>query len=355
MKTGASGGLSRLQAWWDGNDHTRLEQSAPQVFALLAWMFGGQDGERPSIERPATDAADPAAGATPPAEASTDTGGGPQPGTTAGSVEGHGYTSFLAPGAELRLIFEGAERNVLLPADWASHELAKFAQSAADLGPNWIEAKALGASGVSIASIRFAAGASHDLATHDTDVGPGMTTIVDASALAAADGLSFDGSAELDGAFHMRGGAGGDMLSGGAGDDTLRGGLGGDVLAGGAGADTFVYEAAAESSGLAFDMLADFDPAADRIVLPVEVSAFADAVTEGALSAAAFNQGLAAAAAALGAGEALLFTPDAGDLAGNVFLIVDANGKAGYQAGEDYVFALAGTAPLEPLTLDIFG
>ena len=353
MKTGASSGLSRLQGWWDSRDHSHLEQAAPQVFALLAWLFGGREGERPSFERAATEAAgNPEAAATPPASADNTTD--PQPGGTVGSVEGHGYTSFLAPGASLRLVFEGAERSVLLPGDWASLELGKAAEAATDLGPNWIEAKALGAYGVSVAWIDFAAGSSYDLATHDTDVGAGMTSIVDASALGAAEGLAFDGSAELDGAFAMSGGDGADALSGGAGDDLLRGGLGGDVLAGGAGADLFVYEAAAESSGLGFDLIADFDPAADRLSLPVEVTAFADAVTEGALSAAAFNQGLAAAAAGLGAGQALLFTPDAGDLAGKAFLIVDANGKAGYQAGEDFVFNLAGPAPLDALTIDMF-
>ena len=59
--------------------------------------------------------------------------------------------------------------------------------------------------------------------------------------------------------------------------------------------------------------------------------------------------------AGLGAGQAVWFAPDAGDLAGTIFLVVDANGIAGYQAGEDYVFAVAG-APLADLTghTDIF-
>jgi hypothetical protein len=32
-------------------------------------------------------------------------------------------------------------------------------------------------------------------------------------------------------------------------------------------------------------------------------------------------------------------------MAGRLFLIVDQNGTAGYQAGEDFVIELAGTAP----------
>jgi hypothetical protein len=35
------------------------------------------------------------------------------------------------------------------------------------------------------------------------------------------------------------------------------------------------------------------------------------------------------------------FKPSSGDLAGRVFLIVDANAAAGYQAGEDYVMEMA--------------
>jgi len=47
----------------------------------------------------------------------------------------------------------------------------------------------------------------------------------------------------------------------------------------------------------------------------------------------------------LGASQAAWFAPDSGDLAGQIFLIVDANGIAGYQEGGDYVFAVNG-APL---------
>ena len=56
-----------------------------------------------------------------------------------------------------------------------------------------------------------------------------------------------------------------------------------------------------------------------------------------------------AALGGLGAGQAVWFAPDAGDLAGTIFLVVDGNGVAGYQAGEDYVFAIGG-APLADLT-----
>ncbi len=42
----------------------------------------------------------------------------------------------------------------------------------------------------------------------------------------------------------------------------------------------------------------------------------------------------------LAAGHAVLFTPTSGDDAGHTFLIVDVNGDAGYQGGEDFVIDL---------------
>jgi RTX calcium-binding nonapeptide repeat (4 copies) len=67
----------------------------------------------------------------------------------------------------------------------------------------------------------------------------------------------------------LYGGAGKDVLNGGPGDDRLKGDAGDDVLQGGAGADSFVF-AAYSTSGSGFaghDVIDDFDPAEDRIVL----------------------------------------------------------------------------------------
>jgi Ca2+-binding RTX toxin-like protein len=133
------------------------------------------------------------------------------------------------------------------------------------------------------------------------------------------------------------------MFIGGAGDDRIDGLGGADILAGGGGSDTFIYFDAANSSGAGYDVLADFDPAADKIDLEVSVTGFDSAIQSGTLSAGSFNADLGAALTGLGAGHAVFYAPDAGDLSGQLFLIVDANGIAGYQGGEDYVFALAGT------------
>jgi hypothetical protein len=53
-------------------------------------------------------------------------------------------------------------------------------------------------------------------------------------------------------------------------------------------------------------------------------------------------------------GHAVLFTPDGGTLAGHTFLVVDVNGMAGYQAGEDYVFQLESASNLASLSTSNF-
>jgi hypothetical protein len=180
----------------------------------------------------------------------------------------------------------------------------------------------------------------------DFQIGGSVT--IDGRPLGAGNHVMFDGSAETDGSFSFQGSGGNDLFLGGAGADTIRGLGGADVLGGGAGADIFAYTGASESTGVGHDLLADFDPAADRIDLPGSVSGFAAAVTSGSLSDATFNVDLTAALGGLGAGQAAWFAPDAGDLAGQIFLVVDGNGIAGYQVGEDYVFGIAGS-PLPDL------
>ncbi len=81
-----------------------------------------------------------------------------------------------------------------------------------------------------VETLQLDAGHDYILTTDDGNVASGATLTVDGSALGAGDSLEFAGSAETDGAF---------VLKGGAGDDVLTGGAGNDVLSGGAGADTF--------------------------------------------------------------------------------------------------------------------
>jgi hypothetical protein len=190
-------------------------------------------------------------------------------------------------------------------------------------------------------------GQSYNLTSGDEHIGRGASLTINALPLGPGDSLTFDGSAETDGRFFFYGGAGDDSFIGGGGADRLYGLGGADALCGGGGADVFAYTGAGESSGAGHDRLLDFDPASDRIDLPNAVTGFDAAVTQGALSDASFDADLTAALSGLGAGHAVLFTPDGGDQAGVLFLVVDGNGQAGYQAGADFVFELPNTPAAE--------
>jgi Ca2+-binding RTX toxin-like protein len=107
---------------------------------------------------------------------------------------------------------------------------------------------------------------SYSLTTHDANVAAGQELMVFAASLGSNETLNFNGSAESDGRFNIRGGKGADTLTGGAGADTLYGNLGADALRGGAGADVFEYAAAAESTASAADVIYDF-ARGDRINL----------------------------------------------------------------------------------------
>jgi Ca2+-binding RTX toxin-like protein len=128
------------------------------------------------------------------------------------------------------------------------------------------------------------------------------------------------------------------IIQGSAGADRIAALDGADILSGGAGNDRFIYAHASDSTGVNYDTISGFDAAADRLEFFTEVTGV-DAQIKGALSSQSFEADLAAAAngASLAAHHAALFAPNMGALAGQVFLIVDANGVAGYQGGEDAV------------------
>jgi Ca2+-binding RTX toxin-like protein len=89
--------------------------------------------------------------------------------------------------------------------------------------------------------INVTAGNSYRLTLADATVAAGAQLIVDGTTLASGQTLTLIGTAETDGTFDLRGGAGNDDLRGGAGNDILSGGAGADVLAGGGGNDTATY------------------------------------------------------------------------------------------------------------------
>jgi Ca2+-binding RTX toxin-like protein len=179
----------------------------------------------------------------------------------------------------------------------------------------------------------------------EANIASGVRAIVDAGQLHASETLTFDGSAETDGSFRIFGGKGADSLTGSQGADIILGGLGKDRLDGQGGADVFAYRGAADSTSTGFDTIQGFVFGSDSIDLAGTHDAY-EVKTGGPLREASFDADLAAAmAGTLDAMEAVLFTADQGDMAGRLFLIVDQNGTAGYQAGEDFVIELAGTAP----------
>jgi Ca2+-binding RTX toxin-like protein len=189
-----------------------------------------------------------------------------------------------------------------------------------------------------VAILMLADGFSYSIATGDATVAAGQTLTVKGVALKGANTLHFDGSAETDGSFVLDGGQGNDVLHAGAGTDTLYGDLGADTLTGGAGSDTFVYKAAAESAGGSYDIITDFDASHDEIALPFTIRAIDPTQT-----AASLNQlPTAFDAAHLGAHHAALAI-----VGTNTFLVVDANGTAGYQSGADILIDVTGmTGPL---------
>jgi len=184
-----------------------------------------------------------------------------------------------------------------------------------------------------------------NLTTADAFVPSGETRTI--FALQTTTGITFDGSHEHDGAFKVYGGTGADTITGSDGDDWIFGGNGGDTLTGGAGADTFYYDAVGQSTSTGFDRLIGFDDAADRIDLPFAVTGFAGPVS-GDLSNASFDSDLSSAFAGLTSHQAGMFTATGGDMAGRSFLVVDADGVQGYQAGSDYVIEIVNpTTPVD--------
>jgi Ca2+-binding RTX toxin-like protein len=93
-----------------------------------------------------------------------------------------------------------------------------------------------------------------------------------------------------DGDDDLAGGIGRDFLQGGAGSDYLNGGDDADTLLGGMGKDFFVFDTAPKRK--AFDVIQDFRPADDTVVLDNAV--FTKVGKDGWLSGAAFRAGPAA-------------------------------------------------------------
>lgn len=217
----------------------------------------------------------------------------------------------------------------------------------------------------SVETVRLLPGFDYKVVTEDGAVEKNATLIIDGSALHSDDRILFTANLDSDSFFILKGGASGDGLSGsshadqiegGGGDDNLCGFGGRDVVSGGAGVDTFTFNEASESTGVNHDHVTDFNATNEIFnVLPV-ITGVDDTVPSGALDSGSFNHDLAASIGQhqLAAQHAVLFKPGLGDQYGHTYLIIDANGKAGYQANEDIVVDITGATHLGQLSADNF-
>lgn len=179
---------------------------------------------------------------------------------------------------------------------------------------------------INVETLKLASGFSYKLTTDDATVASGQTLTVNASALGSGNHLVFNGAAETNGHFNI--------LSGQGADD----------LTGGALADTFVYASASDSTSTSYDTIHNIDFSLDRLNVAGSITAI-DATAHHALSANTLDANLAGAANGhLDAHGAMLVIGNKGTLDGQVFLLVDQNGTAGYQAGQDLVIHLAAYA-----------
>src|SRR5205085_1305782 len=110
---------------------------------------------------------------------------------------------------------------------------------------------------VGIEKLTVATGFSYNLTINNDNVAAGAVLVVDGSALSGFNSLRFDGSADSNSRFDLRGGAGNDTLIGGGGDDTLSGGDGINTYLTGAGKDKVVGGAAGETFNLGAGFTAD--------------------------------------------------------------------------------------------------
>ncbi len=92
----------------------------------------------------------------------------------------------------------------------------------------------------SVESIALSKGHSYNLAMNDGNVASGGVLSINAEQLRSSDTLTFDGSAETDGVYHITPGAGDDVVTGGAGADTFIMSKGGNDAVNGGGGDDYI-------------------------------------------------------------------------------------------------------------------
>jgi Ca2+-binding RTX toxin-like protein len=174
----------------------------------------------------------------------------------------------------------------------------------------------------------------------------GHHLVLDGSIFSFSQKLSVFGSAGDD---VIESGSWGDIVEGGDGNDIIDSNAGGysfsahraDVVTGGAGADIFLSQSASSSTSSHHDFITDLNADEDKFDLPGTVGSIA--FTEAAISENDFNADLRGADGALGVDGAVVISVSGGDLAGHIYLVVDAGADPGeYEPGFDYVFDITG-------------
>lgn len=211
----------------------------------------------------------------------------------------------------------------------------------------------------SIEHIEVKAGSNYELHFHPNVIPDGDIGLdIDASDLHAANFLSISTTIATTKSLLAAGGRGADTLIGSKGIDSFHGNRGndylvgagaGDNLEGGDGGDTFEYRHASDSFSIQYDGVQDFHEAeGDRFALPFSINDVNAPITAGHVDFGSFDTDLAALihGPQMGKHDAVLITPDDGNMAGQTFLIIDFNNKAGYQAGKDVVIFMDTTAGL---------
>lgn len=186
--------------------------------------------------------------------------------------------------------------------------------------------------------------------TADASFDASVTTQVSIT-IGYASSLDFTAYADSDVAYslaggflddHLVGGAGNDVLVGGGGDDRIIGGDGDNVIYGGTGADRltggsgsnyYAFAGPQDSSQTSYDTITDFDWNKDFIELGTGVTAIDSPEYAATLAdlETSFN------AENLGANHAALAKVGPSQ---REFLVIDSNGIAGYQSGQDILVSL---------------
>lgn len=188
---------------------------------------------------------------------------------------------------------------------------------------------------------------------------PDQLITIDGDALGAANVLNFTGAGSRAG-FNVYGGGGDDIITLSNVEGDAHGNMGADRIVCGTDTDTLFYNAGTESDGAAYDTVVGFDTRDDFFNLAFtglngHVEGVDPTVKHGTLSRAHLETNLASTFGDLGSYHAVLFHPDAGNLAGEWFLIVDANGEAGYQGADDMVVHLVSPVQIAGLSAANFG